>query len=883
MLRSLINLMAVTLAIMNSLAGSFRLSDPIQTEAQPQETFSISGTITLSGGIVPMPDVTVTLTPGDLTTITQADGSYTFSGVDAGSYTITPSLAGYIFAPIFLDVTVGPDAVNVNFTGTPLFSISGAVYSDLTVPLAGVTITADPGAYSAITDGSGAYLLVDVPAGDYTLTPSKPEYTFTPDSLPVHLDANQVGIDFQAVQNTYTISGTILDNAAVPVAGVTVSDGAGDTTTTGADGAYLFSGLVAGDYMIAPTKIGFIFDPESRPVHVGPDQTGIDFTAYPVYKISGLVLDNLGNPLAGVTVSAGGQTAVTAGDGTYTITGLLAGQYLVTPSLVGYLFSPVSRTVDLPPNRNAVNFSASPVYTISGTVSFAPGVPLPGVTITVNPGGFTAITGGDGSYAVPGLLSGSYTILPGLAEYTFTPPERVVHLGPDAPNQDFTAAPVVYTISGTILDTSSNPLPGVTVSAGEGHSAVTNNLGQYILVDLLAGDYLVTPSLVDYTFSPPSLNVHVGPSQVNVDFTGIHIVFSVSGVVKDNHDAGIPDVSICAGVNCVTTSADGSYILPGLPAGNYRLVPTKAEFDCNPPYIDFSVPPDLFDQNFICIQRTYSISGTVTHKGNPTAGVTMTVTPGGFTALTAADGTYSIEGLFAGSYTLTPTLSGFLFDPPSLPITIGPSLFGINFSVKDFGIYLPAVMYIPVRTLFFDSFDGGDLGWQPIFSTGGQAGIVNGQFRLYHSQPSQFLAAIAPMPANQIPAEGYEVEVTVTLAQGTDSRIGIVFDWQDTTNFHYFVIQPISQYYWVYRYQSGTYTMIMEGTSPAINPGLGAANTLRLVRRSGDIQVYINDTPQGGLVADPKTINGLLGLQLSVYASAPGEGFYNDFKVSRLP
>ena len=62
-------------------------------------------------------------------------------------------------------------------------------------------------------------------------------------------------------------------------------------------------------------------------------------------SISGTITDSSGQPLVGVEVSADGHATTTAADGTYTIDGLAAGTYTVTPTLAGYEFVESSQQV----------------------------------------------------------------------------------------------------------------------------------------------------------------------------------------------------------------------------------------------------------------------------------------------------------------------------------------------------------------------------------------------------------------------------------------------------------------------------------------------------------------------------------------------------------
>jgi len=101
----------------------------------------------------------------------------------------------------------------------------------------------------------------------------------------------------------------------------------------------------------------------------GPDMThNGDYDVYvtklsdgpSTYSVSGHITHN-NQPLVGVTVSAGaGGSATTDGNGSYTLSGLAAGSYTLTPSLSSYVFTPATTTVVLPPSQTAANFVATP-------------------------------------------------------------------------------------------------------------------------------------------------------------------------------------------------------------------------------------------------------------------------------------------------------------------------------------------------------------------------------------------------------------------------------------------------------------------------------------------------------------------------------------------
>jgi hypothetical protein len=77
----------------------------------------------------------------------------------------------------------------------------------------------------------------------------------------------------------------------------------------------------------------------------------------PSYLITGTVVDTEGQPILGVQVSAGeGYLGATNTRGEYTITDPEPGVYVLTPKRNGYLFSPATRTVMIPPSATGQDF-----------------------------------------------------------------------------------------------------------------------------------------------------------------------------------------------------------------------------------------------------------------------------------------------------------------------------------------------------------------------------------------------------------------------------------------------------------------------------------------------------------------------------------------------
>jgi hypothetical protein len=87
------------------------------TPAEPVPTYSISGKVTLSGNASGLAGVLISAANGHSAT-TDVSGNYSLLDMGVGTYTLTPSKAGYTFTPSTRQVTLGPDATTQDFTAT---------------------------------------------------------------------------------------------------------------------------------------------------------------------------------------------------------------------------------------------------------------------------------------------------------------------------------------------------------------------------------------------------------------------------------------------------------------------------------------------------------------------------------------------------------------------------------------------------------------------------------------------------------------------------------------------------------------------------------------------------------------------------------------------
>ncbi|MCP4626019.1 MAG: PQQ-binding-like beta-propeller repeat protein [bacterium] len=338
--------------------------------------FSLSGAIEDANG-TPLSSVAVTidgLNTVPETATTDANGSYTFTGLSFDTYTITPVLQGYGFTPPFQEITIASsdaikDKTNVGFITTKGYQISGraidlAESDDIEQGISGVTVSLSGSTTaSATTDANGAYSFVGLDNGNYTVTPRYINYTFDPTSQSITVASTNVdNVDFYAATGV-SISGYILEldnattqNVTVSLFEVSATTGAAaedpkNTVQPDNNGRYVFIGIGAGTYLIKPQLNGHGFEPLSRAVTIsGTDLVDQNFTGKAGLYIAGTTKTIFGKGVSSITVSLDGATTSTAetnSDGIYVFTGLTAGTYTISIDQDEFTSRPSTREVEL--------------------------------------------------------------------------------------------------------------------------------------------------------------------------------------------------------------------------------------------------------------------------------------------------------------------------------------------------------------------------------------------------------------------------------------------------------------------------------------------------------------------------------------------------------
>jgi len=333
----------------------------------------------------------------------------------------------------------------------------------------------------------------------------------------------------------------------------------------------------------------------------------------------------------------------------------------------------------------------TPTHSLSGTISGSGGS---GATVALS-GTASATTTADasGNFTFNNLVDGTYTVTPSYSGYTFTPANRSASLnGSNVVGVNFSSVLITYSISGTISGAGGN---GATVRLSGAAAATTtaSASGTYSFSGLANGAYTVTPSKTGFTFTPSSQSVTVSNGNGTANFGTL--TFAISGTVSGT-GGNAATVTLSGGATATTTaSASGTYSFSGLGNGAYTVTPSKTGFSFTPTTQNITVNnASVSAVNFATV--TYSISGTISGAGGNAATVTLT---GAATATTtaSASGSYTLSAPSNGAYTVTPSKTGYTFNPTSQAATVsGANLTGVNFTSTA----IPAAQLSPASINF---------------------------------------------------------------------------------------------------------------------------------------------------------------------------------------
>ena len=251
---------------------------PVPTPTPPVGVIhSVSGAVTemTEGGPVPVEGVRVEESSTHQSAMTNANGFYSMSGIQATNSSLLASKVGYVTVTTPL-IATADTRLDIRVTRVVTYTLSGAV-TEMTeggpVPVEGVRVEESSTHQSAMTNENGFYSMSGIQATNSSLVASKVGYVTVTTPLIATADT-RVDIRIMRIV-TYTLSGMAYEltpAGRVPIEGVVLyCDGCGSpeghtAVTTDADGLYSFSWVFRGiTYLQVIGKEGYQY--------VGPAST----------------------------------------------------------------------------------------------------------------------------------------------------------------------------------------------------------------------------------------------------------------------------------------------------------------------------------------------------------------------------------------------------------------------------------------------------------------------------------------------------------------------------------------------------------------------------------------------------------------------------------
>jgi len=378
-------------------------------------------------GEPPVEGITIELLQEDVvidTTTTAADGSYSFTGLLPGTYTVREVLpeGWYPKNPddgAYEDIVLvcGQPIEGLDFVNARYGSICGIKFLDENENgimdegeegMDGVLILLDGGEDSAVTADGGKFCFEDLLPGTYEVSVDESSapgyYPTTPNPIEVELGCGEKKEVFFGNAPYGSISGTKWLDAdidgiwdaeeTVVIEGIPIKLYEGDPpgalkaeTTTDENGEYSFTDLKPGTYTVVEEGGDAYFSVTADSVVVnlsGGEGAVVDFGNCPYGRVEGLKFEDLdgdgdqdtGEPgLEGVTVTLSGEgamakTTTTGEDGTFVFNNLLPGDYTVAETVPSgyYATRLTSVPVFVEPAESVSVIFANALYgSISGT------------------------------------------------------------------------------------------------------------------------------------------------------------------------------------------------------------------------------------------------------------------------------------------------------------------------------------------------------------------------------------------------------------------------------------------------------------------------------------------------------------------------------------
>lgn len=471
--------------------------------------------------------------------------------------------------------------------------------------------------------------------------------------------------------STGTVTGVVTNTSGAPLANASLSGG-GVSATTASDGAYTLNDVALGNSTVTATLSGYSDASAQITVTAGSTDNVPNLQLAPIApgNITGTIVDTSGNAIQGASVTGSGLTALTDASGSYALNDVPGGAVTLVASAAG--FSPATETVTATTGNTVAAPTmalASNLGNVIGKVMAAANAPIAGATVTF--GGGTAITDSTGSFSFTNIPAGTIQLVASASGFQSVI-QNVTVTGGNTTTANFILA-VANNAPGTVTGTVTNiQTHGVIVGASvkwNTTSATSNSGGVYSIANVAGGTQTVTASAAGYLPVSTPVNVDGETSTLNFQLSTAGIL-NVTVVNSGGSPVNGALVSLSGGQIPTSltgaTNASGVYSSGWIPIGAYTVSSGSVS--------ETATVSTGKTTSITITQSSGPTTGTITGVVTNSSGTALsgaTVSSGGISATTQANGTYSLANVPAGAQTVTASLTGYQTATQSVTLTAG--------------------------------------------------------------------------------------------------------------------------------------------------------------------------------------------------------------------
>ncbi|RKH16032.1 PEGA domain-containing protein [Corallococcus praedator] len=217
----------------------------------------ITGTVQMADGASPA-GVELHLYETDVRATTNAQGTFAFEGLNAGTYTLAISKTGYQSQQDSVEVEekLTTSLAIVMEPGAATSRISGTLTLEGATSHEGVTVSLKDTMFTTTTNAQGAFVLEGVPSGAFFLVASKEGYA-TEEKLVIVMGEPET-VTFTLGRPKGSIGGSVTLEGAASGEGVTVTlTGTSFSAQSDSDGIFVMLQVPPGTYSAVASKAGY--------------------------------------------------------------------------------------------------------------------------------------------------------------------------------------------------------------------------------------------------------------------------------------------------------------------------------------------------------------------------------------------------------------------------------------------------------------------------------------------------------------------------------------------------------------------------------------------------------------------------------------------------